>query len=585
MKKHFLLPCALGTLCALCVTAAFISCDNMSQDLRDEYEKGAYRPTTDILAKSAVIHKIDGTLEAVLHASANATGDSDTARGNVTYQWQIADSADGEFTDIAAANTKTYDITREQLGKYLRVKFVQKYKGKTYPELTSAVYGPVTNYISRITLTYQYANETSRSIIANGAGDSSNSFNINNVKIAQGSAYNAFGEQIDERTITISSLTDGIPADYYSPSASDYLTVLLNCTGQGITNELSQVFVTVRSAKPESSIPPLRTDVQNIDAGYAAFERDASELEYSLDDGYTYATVDTIPFPAENGQQVLIRKKATGVPGRSGYIKESDIITNPQLSLFRISSLTLGRKVQGSAGISGGFTNVGLTLQSERDATYQSILHLRTAIQNNPLTEGLGNVYDYQWYISGQNALNNPLYTGVTTVTDTDGSAVGLDVDTTLWGEDNYEISCILNVYPSVSAGTSILTLSQQTMIAVKRPVLSLSVEKAGNHVDVNPSLHYYNSADTVTINTNTHVLEYTWLINGTDAFTAERWPGVETNDEFSTLDITTTNWDSGTYTVNCSVKISEKIVDQQTGTVTTGRYITLTAPQQSFTK
>ena len=38
-----------------------------------------------------------------------------------TYQWQIGDTADGEFTDISSATSAKYTPTESQLNKYIRV--------------------------------------------------------------------------------------------------------------------------------------------------------------------------------------------------------------------------------------------------------------------------------------------------------------------------------------------------------------------------------------------------------------------------------------------------------------------------------
>lgn len=41
--------------------------------------------------------------------------------GDVNYKWQISETKDGEFTDIENANSKTYIVTSNDYGKYIRV--------------------------------------------------------------------------------------------------------------------------------------------------------------------------------------------------------------------------------------------------------------------------------------------------------------------------------------------------------------------------------------------------------------------------------------------------------------------------------
>gem|GEM_PF-6544365 len=62
---------------------------------------------------------ITGTAQAGQTLTAAITGLPEAV--TVTYQWQVADKADGTFTDIADATNATYVLTENEVGKYLRV--------------------------------------------------------------------------------------------------------------------------------------------------------------------------------------------------------------------------------------------------------------------------------------------------------------------------------------------------------------------------------------------------------------------------------------------------------------------------------
>ena len=68
--------------------------------------------------------EVDSTLEALVEPSI----------ASVTYQWMVADSAEGPYSDIAGATGKTYTLTESEIGKFIRVEATGtgKYKTKVY---------------------------------------------------------------------------------------------------------------------------------------------------------------------------------------------------------------------------------------------------------------------------------------------------------------------------------------------------------------------------------------------------------------------------------------------------------------------
>ncbi|MDR3129964.1 MAG: hypothetical protein LBU18_00280, partial [Treponema sp.] len=77
---------------------------------------------------------------AALTASLQAAGTR-----TVSYQWESGESAAGEFAPIEGANDKTYTVTADDLGKYIRVTVTREgYKGG----LSSAAKGPVVTLLT-----------------------------------------------------------------------------------------------------------------------------------------------------------------------------------------------------------------------------------------------------------------------------------------------------------------------------------------------------------------------------------------------------------------------------------------------------
>jgi uncharacterized repeat protein (TIGR02543 family) len=62
---------------------------------------------------------VTGTAQVGLGLTADSTALNGT--GTIFWQWQRGDSPDGTFTDIPGANTATYILVAEDLGKYVRV--------------------------------------------------------------------------------------------------------------------------------------------------------------------------------------------------------------------------------------------------------------------------------------------------------------------------------------------------------------------------------------------------------------------------------------------------------------------------------
>ena len=83
-----------------------------------------------ILVGSVGINRYDEYLNAICFADDIAPDDDiDTAGGKISYQWQLSTTgADNDWTDIAGATSKSYQLTSDAFGKYFRVKIVQSWQ-------------------------------------------------------------------------------------------------------------------------------------------------------------------------------------------------------------------------------------------------------------------------------------------------------------------------------------------------------------------------------------------------------------------------------------------------------------------------
>ena len=87
---------------------------------------------------------ISGTTTTGRVLTANTSGFSAVPSPTMSYQWQVADSATGPWTDLQDANTGRLSLSRSLTGKFLKVKVVAQNGVSTSAEATSSSSAVVT---------------------------------------------------------------------------------------------------------------------------------------------------------------------------------------------------------------------------------------------------------------------------------------------------------------------------------------------------------------------------------------------------------------------------------------------------------
>lgn len=80
---------------------------------------------------------ISGTAQAGQTLTANVKPEGAT----VTYQWKVADTAEGAYSDIPSATGKTHKLAEDKVGKFIKVEVngKDKFTGTALSSATTAV--------------------------------------------------------------------------------------------------------------------------------------------------------------------------------------------------------------------------------------------------------------------------------------------------------------------------------------------------------------------------------------------------------------------------------------------------------------
>ena len=276
---------------------------------------------------------VSGTSKVGETLSVNVTGEDDsnlTDSPYITYQWYIADSADGEGSPISGATGKTYTVTPENAGKYIYIKATQTNPATQAQTIKDSPHsGQVANGATNHTgLTVTYPSTQEGALVTGSTIDTSNfvlagtlTGGSNEVSIPKSTNNGADGGY------WISSITPT------SLTSSGNVTVTISTNGyENITKE---VFVTVKGSTPTA--PSLSTDAANISRGNIKFTAADNTLEYSIDGGVTWQNVTDGEFLKP--ESLYVRKKAAGNPGQTGYVAPSEKVE------VTISNSNVGTKV------------------------------------------------------------------------------------------------------------------------------------------------------------------------------------------------------------------------------------------------
>ncbi|MBP8640629.1 MAG: S-layer homology domain-containing protein [Oscillospiraceae bacterium] len=108
-------------------------------NINNGYPILAWQAKTETVKVPVVSVSIDGTARSGKNLTAQAKGAGDASATGVKFQWQIADSAAGAFTDVYGATGQGFALADEHRGKFLRVSTA----GDENSSAVSAAVGPV----------------------------------------------------------------------------------------------------------------------------------------------------------------------------------------------------------------------------------------------------------------------------------------------------------------------------------------------------------------------------------------------------------------------------------------------------------
>ena len=380
-----------------------------------------------ILVGSVGISRTDEYLNAICFADDIAPDDDiDTAGGKISYQWQISTTgADNEWTDIAGATSKSYQLTSDAFEKYFRVKIVQSWQKDdgTYENLEAKYSAPTAKIMN-------YVNTTMSTVFYNGIvmmGDKPDPSKLS------GEIIDVYGNRFQPNDFVIKSK--------YTVVLNSSQNWVFTLSRSGYEDADIKVFITVQHKIEESDIPGFYDAVGEISAGCIQFSDYNCDLEYSKFYKGNWKQIDFEEIPASEGITIYFRFAAIGTPNEIGYIKESE-------SLSRVvTSEYIGKKTSGT-GIIESIENTKLELSKETLAGGTIII--TPNIKNEPLFKGL---YTFDYMID-DTPYSDPSFKGTGIQMDSSNRLV---IPSGVLKSDVYQIFCLATVKIN---GATLKTLS-----------------------------------------------------------------------------------------------------------------------------
>ena len=387
---------------------------------------------------------------------------------SIDYQWQLALSADadaGSWEDKQSASSGEdffYEPSASDIGKFLRVKIDWKYDGQDQ----SPIYSSAVKIENRLDL----------------SGLSYNDY------VKEGSCVDASkvtGEikALDEQSVSDRSIIAVEPSEkmYFS----DY--VIFEVSAAGYPTEQAAIFVPVQGVLSLNDVPPLSTDIVNISKGKVKFRAAASELEYSLDGGSTYDTLDAeeIDYMVVGGfvpnAEILVRKKSLGVKttydeqndtysyaidtGDCGYRKESEPVT------VIVETKNIGVDTNEPNNIVEGLSNLKLELdivdKNDNDEPLEIIAVTATLSNDEAIQELYDAVKVYRWIVDDSEIVSNdptaPMYWA--------GDGQTLILNRRKLETDTYQVECRVSFKadPEDSQEEEFAPVSEQKSVVVQK--------------------------------------------------------------------------------------------------------------------
>ena len=368
--------------------------------------------------------------------------DSETAGGDVSFQWQKMNDDGSTYSDIEGATGKTFSLTSENvnslLNGYIRVKVTQNFENPSQSSITLFSDGGL--YGSPYLVAHTIKNSE---VYYNGIIDEGEIFDVQNVR---GRVSDESGNWHDINTDDLYLISELDEKHDYNASESKPFRIQIDTSGFYI--DVLDVFATVRQVLKVENIPALKTASSSVEAGLAEFEGVNSDLEISYDGGANFTDFPSGEFTVPTDRTLYVRKRARGTPNSEGYQKESE---NCKVI---VKDENIGKKTSGD-GIINGISMPTLTLiksYSNDKVRITPILDIR-----DPETYS----YEYDWRFDDK-PLSELSGKGISL----DANTYALVIDTSKLGSDTYQIYCSVSI-TTRSTSYTFVTVSAQIPLVV----------------------------------------------------------------------------------------------------------------------
>ncbi|MBO4321314.1 MAG: hypothetical protein J5857_12675 [Treponema sp.] len=393
----------------------------------------AYDCKNDVLVQSAQIKYEYGQYRPYLYDASN-----NLAGGNIAYQWQSSDDNGNTWTDIEGATEKTYRITETDIGKELRVQIVQTMGEEEKPAKVSDI-DLVHNHICDYALYYD------------GTIKVGETFDTSKIR---GTLTDSLGRTYNAEDCTWETVD---PESFYTANDGDgskFFSFLVTFDAESEPDN-AEVFATVRYADLDETymLSKLSRNIDTISFGRVKFieSDDNMEYEYSTDNGATFREFALDEVKVGANRALYIRKRACGIPGFGGYIKESEAIclTIPE-EYIGIKTLTAGD------GIITGFAEPKITLEKSESGSTITVTPRLTNVDD-------WYQYEYIWRVDGLLLSDCEWYNDGISI---DDNVMIID-KTKLPNGDTYMIFCLVKI-SSEGLEDELMVLSDQVSVKIQ---------------------------------------------------------------------------------------------------------------------
>ena len=272
------------------------------------------------------------------------------------------------------------------------------------------------------------------------------------LKKIRGSLTDEFGSIYDASAFewtTVSELEEN--GDYIGIYSRNYF---VSATKDDFYDDVESLFVMVQAVLTTSEFPSLSTDQSNISAGKIKFASVDKSLECSFDGEATYSDFPEGEIASAAGKIIYIRKKASGSPNTSGYIKESQPLE------IKVAKENIGRKTSGS----GLITGLALPELSLSSSSKNGLVYVSPEIKNIDCPDDF--IYVYSWFVDGTKVSSSDFSDAVVEKKDSNRLEINKVKLSALRGKGVYQVFCTVSLYVNLES-SEVISLSSQLSVNI----------------------------------------------------------------------------------------------------------------------